>query len=153
MSKFRLVLMVLLALTLFGCGNSASQRLIGKWKYDFAKAAAKEAGTMMGENKDGKAAAALGIAQAMGMKMEMIIEFKSDQTANVATTGMPFPFTGPMAWTTLDSQGDKLTIEITNPQDKKTSKVQITFIDNDHLQFSPPDANAKSMEFERIKEK
>lgn len=153
MSKFRLILIVLFSFFLAGCGNSASKRLVGKWKYDFAKTAAKAADKMTGEVKDGKGAAALAMAQALGMKMEMIFEFKSDQTVNVSATGIPAPFSGPMTWKTLESQGDKLTIEITNPKEKTPSKVQITFTDNDHLQFIPPDSTVKSMEFERIKEK
>ena len=143
MSKFRSILMVLLALTLAGCGNSASQRLIGKWKCDFAKAAAKAAGKMTEKEEDARAAAVLNMVQAMGMKMEMILEFKSDQTLNVTTNGIPSPFSGPMTWKTIEGQGDKLTIEITNPKEKTPSKVQITFNDNDHLQFIPPDPKVK----------
>ncbi|MCC6126373.1 MAG: hypothetical protein IT426_15555 [Pirellulales bacterium] len=148
MRKTCLILMVLFSFSMAGCGNSTSQRLIGKWKFDAAKAAGK----LIGEDKDGKAAAALGMMQAMGMKMEMVIEFKADKTANVTTTGLPSPFSGVVSWKVTEAQGDKLTIEITNPKENKTSKVQITFTDNDHLQFSPPDANAKSMEFERVKQ-
>jgi hypothetical protein len=148
MRKSCLILLVLFSISMTGCGNSASQRLIGKWKFDAAKAAGK----LIGEDKDGKAAAALGMMQAMGMKMEMVIEFKADKTANVTTTGLPTPFAGTVTWKEIEAQGDKLTIEITNPKEKNPSKVQITFIDNDHLQFSPPDTNAKSMDFERVKE-
>jgi uncharacterized lipoprotein NlpE involved in copper resistance len=151
MMKTKLALLVLLAVSLTGC-NSASSRLIGTWKFDFAKAAAKQADKMMGANNGGTAASALGMAQTFGMKMEMTFEFKSDQTVNIATTGIPFPFTGLMNWKTIKSDGDNLVIEITNPEDKKTSQIQIAFIDNDHLRFSPPDSNAKSMEFERIKQ-
>ncbi len=133
MSKFRLVLMVLLSLTLAGCGNSATKRLIGKWKWDPLKGIAKD----------------FGIQTEMGM----IFEFKSDQTLNVSATGIPAPFSGSMTWKTLESQGDKLTIEITNPKENTPSKVQITFTDNDHLQFIPPDMKTKPMEFERVKEK
>jgi hypothetical protein len=152
MSKPATFLVVLLSLALAGCGDAATNRLIGVWKYDFAKAAADEAGKRMGENGPGNATAALGVAQALGMKMEMMLDFKSNQTVNITTTGIPFPFTGEMTWKTVESNGDKLTIEITNPQDKRSSRVQITFIDRDNLQFSPPDSTAKSMQFERVKQ-
>jgi hypothetical protein len=152
MTKARLVVLVLLSLGLTGCGNPAAQRLVGKWKFDFAKAAAKEAEKRMGADQDGKAAAALGMAQMMGMKMEMIIEFKSDATGNVSTTGIPFPFAGPITWKVLEGSGEKLTVEFTNAQDKQSSKVQIALVDNDHLLFSPPNSRGKSMEFERVKE-
>jgi hypothetical protein len=152
MPKTSTILIVFLSLILAGCGNSAANRLIGTWKYDFAKAAANEAGKRMGENGDNKAAAALSVVEAFGMKMEMILDFKADQTVNITASGIPFPFSGPMTWKSVESDGDKLTIEITNPKDKSTSKVQIAFIDNDHLQFSPPDSKAKSMEFERVKQ-
>lgn len=151
MTKLKFSLLVLLALSLTGC-NSASQRLLGKWKCDFAKALAKKTDQIMGKTDGGMASVAQGLAESMGLKEEMTFEFKSDQTVNIATTGIPFPFTGPMNWKTVKSDGDNLTIEITNPKDKRTSQIQITFIDNDHLKFSSPDSSTMSMEFERIKQ-
>jgi uncharacterized lipoprotein NlpE involved in copper resistance len=150
MARIRLIALILMVLTLAGCGNSASNRLLGKWKCDFTKALLKQ----MGEKSQGNSAAALGIAQAFGANttMEMTIEFKSDQTGNVSTTGIPFPFDGAITWKTIESQGDKITVEIANPKEKQTSKLQITFLDNDHLRFSPPNTEAKSMEFERVKQ-
>jgi hypothetical protein len=153
MSKAAVFLVIVASLALAGCGDAAANRLIGTWKYDFAKAAADEAGKRMGENGSGNAAAALGVAQALGMTMEMTLDFKSNQTVNITTTGIPFPLTGEMSWKTVESTGDKLTIEITNPQDNRSSRVQITFIDRNHLQFSPPNSDANSMQFERVKEK
>jgi hypothetical protein len=153
MLKSAALFVALMLLALAGCGDAAANRLIGVWKYDFAKAAAGEAGKRMGENGPGNAVAALGVAQALGIKMEMTLDFKSNQTVNIATSGIPFPFAGDMTWRTVENADDKLTIEITNPQDKRSSRVQITFIDRDHLRFSPPDSDAKSMEFERVKEK
>jgi outer membrane lipoprotein-sorting protein len=149
MLKFRLFLLILLTLTLAGCGKSPSQRLVGKWKFDAAKAVSN----LAKEHKDDGIAAAIGVAQAMGQKMEIILEFNADQTGNATTIGLPSPFAGPITWKTLDAQGDKLTIEITNPKENATSKVQITFVDDDHIQFLPPDAKMKAMEFERVKEK
>jgi hypothetical protein len=148
MAKFRWMVLVLLTLASVGCGNSASQKLIGKWKFDAAKAASK----MVGDKADGKAAAALGMMQTMGMKMEMVLEFKADHTANFTATGIPSPFPDSINWKVIESQGDKVTVEFNNSKENKTNKVQITFTDNDHLQFSPPDSSAKSWEFERVKE-
>jgi hypothetical protein len=159
MLKFRWFLLILLTLTLAGCGKSPSQRLVGKWKFDAAKAVSE----LAKENKDDGIAAAIGVAQAMGQKMEIIFEFKSDQTGSATTVNIPFPFEGPIAWKPLESQGDKLTIEIKKPQENATGnvqitlnatgKAQITFVDDDHLQFLLPDVKMKPMEFERVKEK
>ena len=86
MLKCRLALFALVSLTLVGCGNPSS-RLIGKWKFDAGKAIAQAAG----ENKDGPGAAAMaGMAQMMGAKMEMIVEFKADGAASISATGIPF---------------------------------------------------------------
>jgi hypothetical protein len=139
-----------MTLVLAGCNESSSQRLIGKWKFDAAKAATE----MAKKENNEMAATAIGLLQASGQKMEMIFEFGPDQKGNVSAAGIPaFNYDGPFTWKTVESKGDKLTIEITNPKVNQSSRVQITFIDNDHLTFSPPEANAKSMEFERVKEK
>jgi hypothetical protein len=129
MLKVRFILMFLLALTLAGCNKSAPERLIGKWKFKKLDVISKD----------------------MGVNMEMTFNFKSDQTGDVTTTGL-LPFAGPITWKTLDTKGNNLTIEITNPKEKIPGKVQITFTDNDHLLFSPPGSMGKSMEFERVKE-
>jgi hypothetical protein len=129
MLKVRLFLIVLLSITLAGCNKSAPERLIGKWKFKKLDAISKD----------------------LGVNMEMIFEFKSDQTGNFTTTGL-LPFAGPITWKTLETKGNNLTIEITNPKEKIPGKVQITFTDNDHILFSPPGSMGKSMEFEREKE-
>jgi hypothetical protein len=146
MLRFQWLLVGLFALTLTGCGDSGSNRLVGKWKFDAAKAIAGAA-----ESKNVNAPAALGLAQAMGMKIEMVMDFKSDHSLNVTTTGIPAPFQGDITWKPVKTEGDKLIIAFVNAKENKSNEVQITFIDNDHLRFSPPNANMQSMEFERVK--
>jgi hypothetical protein len=139
MLRFRLVLLILLSLTFAGCGKSAPDRLIGKWQFD----AAKEFGKI---EKDFGASKILG---APGVKMVMTIKFDANHTGNFE---IPF-VSGPITWKVLEMQGEKLTIEITNPKEAKPSKVDITFIDNDHMEFKYPDFGGKSLGLERVKEK
>lgn len=146
MLKMKFVSFILLGLTLAGCGNSGSNRLIGKWKFDAAKMLSKAK-----EGESGNAPAGLGIAQAMGMKLEMVIEFKSDHTVNMTATGIPVPFPGDITWKPVKTEGEKLTIAFVNSKENKSNDVEITFIDNDHLRFSHPSSNMQSMEFERVK--
>jgi hypothetical protein len=139
MSRFRLAILVLLALTFAGCGKSASERLIGKWQFD----AAKEFGKI---EKDFGESNILGIP---GVKMVMTIQFDADHTGNFE---IPL-LSGPITWKVLETHGEKLTIEITNPKEAKPSKVEIAFLDDDRMEFKNSDMGGRSLSLERVKEK
>ena len=150
MHRVSLTIALLACLGLAGCGQSASQRLVGKWKSDLAKAAK---GAVW--ETDGPASATgtmLGLAEAVGMKMEMEIEFKADQTMTTSATWFWTETSGTMDWEVARVDGGTVTVAIRWPDDRNATELQIIFVDEDHFQLAPPGGGGKSFVFTRLKE-
>ena len=113
---------LLAALCLTGCGNP-SGKLIGKWK-------------MSGiSGTEGNPLAGL-----MTQMMKVGFEFKADGscTSSVEALGQQQSATG--TWRFVKSDGGDLVIALKMPPANKEGEIRISFQDNDHCSFVPPES-------------
>ena len=150
MQRLSLTVVLCTCLAVAGCSPSASQKLVGKWKYDALNPAEQPDGEQdtSGAVKD----AVLGLAQAMGMKAGMEIEFKDDQTMTTSASWLFGETSGQMRWKVVEVKDETVTVEVRRGEDQNASQWQITFIDQDHFRFTPPGTEAKSIVFTRVKQ-
>ena len=137
-------LFALAMLGFIGCAPSATERLIGQWKFDAAKPAAATDEKPSG--LDAAKSALLGVASAI---IEPEIEFKRDHTLTMSFA-FGAPASGPWKWKVVEEEGNQATVEIYDTRDYLLGNPRLTFLDNDHIQFAPL-GNAKMGVFRRVK--
>jgi hypothetical protein len=147
--RFSLILALLAWSGVTGCAPSASQKLVGKWEYDVLHRAQQGSGKQDG---GGVKQTILGLAQAAGVKVGMEIEFKGDQTVTMSASAVGTATSGPMHWKVTKADGQTATVEIRRPNEESPRKLQITFVDEDHIRLAPPGTGDESLLFTRVKQ-
>ena len=117
----RLLVPLLAALCLTGCGNP-SAKLIGKWK-------------IAGVSGQQKSAA----ADALMQMFKMEFEFKTDGKFVVEVSGLGQQKSETGSWKFVKSDDKQLVLMITMPPANKETESRITVVDNDHIAFTPPE--------------
>jgi hypothetical protein len=121
-----MLLLAVATIALSGCGSPKS-RLTGKWK---------------------------GKMEEQDLSAEITFELNADDTMvfNLVAGNATIPISG--TWKVVESQGKDATIEIAleNPLSKtvKTSKIDVTFVDGDTIEMSPPKGTPFSMSKEKL---
>jgi len=134
------MLVVSACLTLVGCGQSPSEKLIGKWQYNpIGQSESSE------EQSEGLFA---GAVEAFGQMTTLELDFKSDQTLSAGWLRVTAP--GTIYWSVGETDGDQVTLKVGGQDGNKTVDMKITFVDDDHFQFAPPGAAGKALLFERV---
>lgn len=137
-------------LCIAGCGPSASERLVGKWKYDVAEAAKDKIQDSDVPHAVGKPL--LGIMETIGARLEMEIEFKADGTMTISAGGDQKLEVVSRTWEVVEAEGDQVTLRLGKPGDPNSMNRQVTFVDDDHFEFAPPGLGGKTLLFARTKE-
>ncbi|MHC4181139.1 MAG: PAP/fibrillin family protein [Planctomycetota bacterium] len=155
MKRLSLIVALLGCLLAAGCGQSASERLVGKWAYDVLERAQGTDGEQGAAG--GAKEAILGVAQAMGVTAGMEIEFRDDQTVTMSASlfRAKTPLSskrGSMHWKVAKEEGETVTVEIRLPGDQNARKLEVTFVDEDHLRVAAPGTGGKSFVFTRVKQ-
>jgi hypothetical protein len=114
-------LALLAAVCLVGCGNP-SAKLLGKWKM-----------SGIGEAEGNP------LAGMMAQMMKIGFEFKADGSciSSIEALGQQQSATG--TWRFVKSEGSDLVIALKMPPANKEGEVRISFQDNDHCSFVPPE--------------
>jgi len=133
-------------LTLIGCGQSPSEKLIGKWQCnpldqgDPSEEPAEQVGLVEG--------LWAGTVEKLGQATALEIEFHEDQT--VTGGWLLFNEPGTIYWSVGETDGDRVTLQFSRQDGESTMEVKITFVDNDHFRLAPSDAVDKTLLFERV---
>lgn len=94
-------------LGLVGCGQSPSEKLIGKWQYNpIGKAESSDEQTGEVGAVEGLLA---GAVEAVGRMTALELEFESDQTLSAAWLHVTAP--GTIYWSVGETDGDRVTLK------------------------------------------
>jgi hypothetical protein len=130
------LLTVSACLGLVGCGQSPSEKLVGKWQYN-----------PIGQNESTGGLIADSV-QTLGQMAALEIEFKSDQTLLAGCLGLNIP--GTIHWSVSETDGDRVTLQLSGEDGKNAIDLKITFVDDDHLRAGPPGTISGAWLFERV---
>ena len=150
MQRLSLIVALLACLSVAGCAPSASEKLVGKWEYDRMADAQEGSGDQdfAGRMRE----AAVGVAEAAAMKLGMEVEFKTDQTVTMSVSLFGAKTSGRIEWEVVKVEGETATVEIRRPDGQYVQRLQITFVDDDHIRIAPPGNEGKSLAFARVKQ-
>jgi len=137
---------------LVGCGPSAEQKLIGKWKADIDK-------EQIEKEAEDDPGAALGAAMMESMNLTMEFKPKNKMEMKMAFGPMNISIEGD--WKVVQDNGASAIVELSmkNPNSDETKKNNgtIKFVDADTIELVPKDADKDSplgerMTLKRVKE-
>ncbi|MEE8451217.1 MAG: hypothetical protein V3R99_04850 [Thermoguttaceae bacterium] len=140
------MLIVSTCLGLVGCGQSASDKLIGRWQYNpIGKVESSDKQTGGVGTAKGLVA---GAVETLGRMTALELEFTSDRTLSAGWLRVTVP--GTIYWSVGEVDGDQVTLKVGGQDGKNTIDMKITFVDDDHFRFAPPGAGGKTLLFERV---
>lgn len=150
MQRLSLIVALLACLGVAGCAPSASEKLVNKWEYDRMDEGQKGSGDQdfAGRMRE----AAVGVAEAAAMKLGMEVEFKADQTVTMSVSLFGAKTSGRIEWEVVNEEGETATVEIRRGDGQYVQRLQITFVDDDHIRIAPPGNEGKSLAFARVKQ-
>lgn len=150
MQRSSLMIVLPICLGLVGCGPSAAEKLLGKWRYDVTKAMRDTMEEQQGPQPGQPTL--LGFMDALGMNLEVEVHFKEDGTLKLSAGGDGKWEMASRTWEVVGVDGQKLTLELGRLDDGETVTREITFLDDDHLEFAPPGLQNHKLVFARVKE-
>lgn len=122
-----------------GCGSPAS-RLIGSWQAEVVVPAAEP------DSFEAR------LKNAIASALQLSAEFTSDGKLIVRASALGQNREIAGTWKYLKSEGNVMVLEV-KPEGQPATTARVTVVDNDHIQFVPPDAAAggQSLHFKRVR--
>jgi len=138
MQRFSLGAVVLACAVLVGCGSPIARKLVGTWKCDPVASLQNEM-----QAKDNNPLKAFVQAQLI---LELVIRDTGTMTMHM---GPQRREVWSKKWIVTGSQGNTATVQLSTLDNTNPEAVPITFTDNDHFLFTPPNTD-RQLTFARV---
>lgn len=126
---------IAVAVSVTGFYNPARKKLIGKWDVSF-EMTQTDLRQMGVTSNPLLAATAQTLVSTMQAKMQ--VEFREDDTANLAVTTFGFVAGDSATWKVASKEGDQVTIEIKFADDAAPKQWTVRFLDDNTFQMTSP---------------